>query len=134
MKLTRFAQLPDATLGRLEIAGGPTLFTIERPWQNNEPYVSCVPPGVYPLEWDTTGRIKNTVRLRDTEPRTQINIHAANRAEELHGCIAPGLNWQVNGQEASVTHSKKAMGVLLEILTPDEPVDGLLLPWELEIV
>ena len=112
--LERFAYLPEGTLGVIRWPAGPRLFTVERPWKNNEPFVSCIPEGDYPLEWDTTGRIRNVPRLRDTQPRTQINIHAANSPSELHGCIAPGMQWAVDGQEPRVIRSRRAMEILLE--------------------
>lgn len=118
MKLHRFAYLPTATLGRLEVENGPTLYTIERPWLNNQSYISCIPTNAvgYELEWDTTGRIHNVPRLRHTAPRTQINIHSANYAHQLHGCIAPGLDWKVDGHDAMVIDSRKAMSLLLEVI------------------
>jgi hypothetical protein len=114
MILTRFAYLPEGTIGVIQIPQGPRIYTIERPWQDNEPYYSCIPEGEYPLEWDTTGRIKDVPRLRGTEPRTQINIHAANHPEELHGCIAPNLRWTVEGQTPRGINSRAALALLIE--------------------
>ena len=135
VRLTRFAYLPQATLGRLEIDNGPTLYTIERPWKDNRPYLSCIPTNSagYELEWDRTGRIKDVPRLRHTNPRTQINIHAANYASELHGCIAPGLDWRVDGHVAMVLDSQEAMDLLLECTGTDWE-DGQYIGWVLSIV
>ena len=116
--LTRFAYLEDCTLGHMILPNGAHLYSIERPWFDNEPFVSCIPDGVYPLEWDATGRILNVPRLRNTEPRTQINIHAANYASQLHGCIAPGLGYDLG--KRMVTNSKKAMALLMEWINPAE--------------
>jgi len=106
--------LPEGTVGELSLPNGLTLYTIERPWLRNEPFVSCIPCGTYALEWDTTGRVKNVPRLRGTEPRTQINIHVANWARELHGCIAPGLGWQMIKKVPQVVNSTQAMELLKE--------------------
>lgn len=122
IELVRFAHLDQGTLGKLNIPGGPTLYTIERPWLNNKPFVSCIPTGVYPLEWDATGRIKYVPRLRETEPRTQINIHEANYASELHGCIAPGLGWSIEHERPMVTQSVAAMDLLKEFLVYKRPL------------
>jgi len=124
MILTRFASLPTGTIGRLEIPDGPTLYTIERPWLDNRPWISCIPLGEYPLEWDTTGRVRGVPRLRDTGPRTQINIHTANHPTELQGCIAPGLRWTVNDQAPKVTDSRAALALLLEHIAPQKYEDG----------
>jgi len=126
MILERFAYLPEGTIGVIQIPAGPRIFTIERPWQNNQPFVSCIPEGEYDLEWDTTGRIKNVPRLRDTAPRTQINIHVANTPDELHGCIAPNMQWEVNGRMPRGINSGKAMQILMEqFIEPEFDSDPL---------
>lgn len=112
MQLIRKIHTPDFTMGELHLETGLTLYTIERPWLDNQPFVSCIPDGAYQLEWDTTGRIKNVPRLRDVPGRTQINIHSANTAGQLHGCIAPGLSWEFG----RVGQSRKAMSLLLEYI------------------
>lgn len=138
MLLKRFAYLPSATLGELFLNNGASLYTIERPWLNNQSFISCIPCGTYELEWDVTGRIKNVPRLRDTMPRTQINIHVANYARELHGCIAPGLDWKfISDKEVMVLQSRAAMGLILETL--DIPMgvvssDGIPLNESIEII
>jgi len=123
--LERFAYLPEGTLGVIRWPNGPRVFTIERPWLNNEKFISCIPEGDYPLEWDLKGRIRNVPRLRNTEPRTQINIHAANHPSELHGCIAPGLQWFVDSQTPRVINSRKAMEILLEQVYPLQEKDSV---------
>ena len=113
--LERFAYLPEGTLGRFQIPNGPEIFTLERPWLHNKPFVSCIPPGTYPLEWDTTGRVKDVPRLRGVQNRTQINIHAANWVRQLQGCIALGMEWEVDGhQQPSLLSSREAMDLMAE--------------------
>ena len=119
LTLTRFAYLPEGVLGKLLIPTGPELFMLERPWRDNKSFLSCIPEGKYGIEWDTTGRIKNTFRLRDTAPRTQINIHPANIPSQLHGCIAPGMSWEINKGIPRVNRSKAAMGLLIEFFFRD---------------
>jgi len=128
MKLTRFAYFDKCTLGHLVLPTGLKLYTIERPWLNNKPFISCVPEGSYPLEWDTTGRIAQVPRLRDTAPRTQINIHSANWAHELHGCIAPGLSYSIDVGKCMVHSSNAAMVLLMEQFSNfNSNTDGLTL-------
>ena len=117
--LVRFAYLPKGTISELIIPGLQTPYTIQRPWLDNQANISCIPDGVYPLEWDLTGRITNVPRLRGTEPRTQINIHIANDPHELQGCIAPCERWVVLGQEPSGRYSTSAMDKILAIIPDD---------------
>lgn len=113
LRLERFLHLDTATIGRLSWSGGPTLYTIERPWLANKKFVSCIPTGIYELEWDSTGRIKYVPRLRDVPGRSQINIHTANWANQLHGCIAPGLSYSLKG-DPMIQQSKEAMALIME--------------------
>lgn len=65
--------------------------SIERPNLNNQPEISCIPEGRYlcsPFNSPTKGEV---FLLTPTEPRENIEIHDANWAFELEGCIAPGL-------------------------------------------
>lgn len=123
--LERYALLDNATLGRMRFPSGLELYTLERPWLNNKPFVSCIPDGLYPLEWDTTGRIRNVPRLRNTSPRTQINIHAANWAHQLHGCIAVGMAVKLDSpQGPMITQSQEAMKLLLAEINVRVQQDG----------
>ncbi len=114
--LERFAHLETATVGRLYLPNDAVIYTLERPWKGNRPFQSCIPSGYYEMEWDRTGRIKDTVRLLDVPDRTHINIHAANRSSELHGCIAPGLGWTMAEGDPILHQSRKALDLLLESL------------------
>ena len=118
--LERFFHGDAGVLGRMQFPGGLELFTVERPWVLNQRNISCIPTGDYPLEWDMTGRIQRVPRLRETGPRTQINIHKANYPHELQGCIAPGLTWGFTSQTPFVEDSGAAMDLLLEeVLGPE---------------
>lgn len=83
--------LPDCTIGRLHLPGR-WIHTLERPWAENQPGVSCIPEGRYTLVRDATGRHR-WFRIPDEEvaPRSAIEVHPANRPRELQGCIAPGM-------------------------------------------
>ncbi len=124
LMIMRSAEIGGATLGKLKVSNGLELITIERAWLNNQPFVSCIPDGHYQLEWDTTGRIRNVPRLRNVPERSQINIHAANLASELHGCIAVGMVLGGNMVEPRVERSKEAMGLLMESLGLKKYISG----------
>jgi len=95
--LERFAYAPDGTFGSIKV-GYKSWYTVERPWQNNLVYVSCIPCGVYEIKLDDfKGRYPN-YRLVNVDGRTSIEIHRANQANELQGCIALGKDlgaWKV---------------------------------------
>ena len=88
--LERFAYHPDGTLGRIQLPQC-RLFTIERPWAQNQPFVSCIPEGLYRCARITSPRFGETFEVTGVPGRSHILFHAANRASELEGCIAPGM-------------------------------------------
>ena len=93
--------------------------TVERPWANNAPYISCIPEGTY--ETDIRQFYRGgyeTWELLKVPNRTHILIHKGNVATDVQGCIAVGrrravLNgaWSVRGSgEAFAELREKAKG------------------------
>ena len=123
--LRRVSATDHATLGVLE-AGDHRAFTIERPWADNEPRISCIPPGLYELERHTSERFPDTWALSGGtvshypapgRTRCAILFHAANWASELLGCIAPGMGARVHeAEDWEVTESRNAMERLRGVL------------------
>lgn len=78
------------TNGVLEVNGKPFCFTIELPWKNNAPRLSCIPEGSYPLVKRFSVDFKQHLLVRQVPGRSFILIHPANNAlRDLQGCIAP---------------------------------------------
>ena len=78
------------TNGNLLAAGIGLCHTIELPWKENEPQVSCIPEGRYELVKRYSPKHKWHLLVKDVPKRALILIHPANDAlKELQGCIAP---------------------------------------------
>ena len=78
------------TNGRLYINGAFQCYTIELPWLNNKPQVSCIPEGEYFLEKRYAPHLGRHLLVTHVPGRELILVHAANDAlQELKGCIAP---------------------------------------------
>lgn len=93
--------------------------TIERPWLNNEHGISCIPPGTYSCKRILSPHNGDCWEVMDVTDRTNIEIHAANMASQVKGCIAVGDRiGQIDGIPA-VLNSKKTLAMLHSIL-PDE--------------
>ena len=81
---------PQGTNGTLLIDGVKLCATIELPWRNNEPRISCIPEGNYRLIKRYSPHFKAHLQIWDVPGRDEILIHPANdAAKELKGCIAP---------------------------------------------
>lgn len=76
----------EKTTGVLTLPDGKELFTLERPWLNNTPFVSCIPEGLYIARRNQTGK-HQWYELLDVPERTFIEIHTATRVNHLEGCI-----------------------------------------------
>ncbi|WHF51455.1 DUF5675 family protein [Chryseobacterium gotjawalense] len=81
---------PQGTNGVLLFNGMELCKTVELPWKNNQPRVSCIPPGNYRLRKRCSPKFKSHFEVMDVPDRKYILFHAANDAgRELRGCIAP---------------------------------------------
>lgn len=107
IEITRFALLPDRTLGKA-VYGEHVFWTIEKPWRNNEPFVSCIPEGFYRLGRRNSPRFgPNVWEVLEVPNRTHILIHVANTADDVVGCI--GFGSSVYPDLGGVGSSRKAM-------------------------
>ncbi len=78
------------TNGTLTLNEQFVCFTIELPWQENKPNISCIPEGKYELKARYSPKFKNHLQVLDVFNRNLILLHPANNAlVELQGCIAP---------------------------------------------
>ena len=107
--LTRLDGSGQGTFGRI-VGPGITLFTGELPWRENRPSISCIPEGLYRVEWTWSPRFRRLMYLvSGVVVRTGIRKHPANLMgdaalgykSQLNGCIAIGerLGW-MDGQKA----------------------------------
>lgn len=117
--LARTGQTLDGMFGALSYDGKQIAVTVERPWNNNKPGISCIPAGSYPVTRFKSPHNGDCFLLHNVEDRSEIEMHAANVAEQLRGCIAPGKTFatfpEFEGAQG-VTGSKLTMIRLLDIL------------------
>jgi hypothetical protein len=102
------------------------LHTVEQLWQNNAPYKSCIPCGTYNLEYYSSQRHGDSFILSSDEcnvgkfkgehRRFGCLIHAANFADQLQGCIAPGMSVGMIDDRLAVLKSKKSIIKMLSVL------------------
>lgn len=130
VKLQRWDYGVDGTFGLLTLPNGDCLYTCELTWNDNEPFMSCIPEGIYRcIPSAHNGR--PSWLLVDVPGRDDIMIHSANLPKQLQGCIAPGLRMGRLYGNRAVLASKDAMKQLekfflkkefeLEIIYKDKP-------------
>ena len=114
--LSRFEGNDKYTCGQLTIEHA-TWNTIERGWQDNNPGVSCVPPGEYICTLYNSPEHHETVfKLDDVTNRTYIEIHVANTPSELLGCIAIGKEFGQLNNEHAVLKSRVAFDEFMKFM------------------
>ncbi len=108
---------PHGTNGELYVNNMLLCHTIELPWRDNWPLISCIPEGTYLLIKRYSERHKNHFLVMDVPDRSLILIHPANDAKkELLGCIAPVMELTGEGKgERSQEACDKLKQVIYEV-------------------
>lgn len=122
--LIRFAYTPKGTFGWLSVDGGAPLYTVERPWMQNQSNISCIPCGTYRLKLgmfyagDGVGGKRDypAYEILDVPGRDLIKIHIANRYQQVNGCVAPGFELGVYGLDWAVLNSHLAFDHFMELM------------------
>jgi hypothetical protein len=126
LTLKRLAFLDDCTLGVLSIGNIPFCFTVERPWLNNKPNVSCIPAASYPVKWVITKTAGNRngygLGVENVDGRKLIRIHVANTADEVQGCIGVGLQRHDFTRGRGVSQSRAALSALMDMMDDKEAI------------
>ena len=113
LHLLRYETDAHATHGVLVAPGLAPIATLERPWLDDQLYVSCLRAGDYPLPIHDSPRFGRCLLLRHTAPRSHILIHAGNRVRDTEGCILVGAWRSLLKGEAAVLRSRRARDRLL---------------------
>jgi hypothetical protein len=86
----------------MEFGQFPFAVTLERPWINNEPNISCIPVGIYkcrPVFWKKHGFW--TWQVMEVKGRTDIYVHGGSTKEHTLGCILVAESFiQLNNKPA----------------------------------
>lgn len=110
--LERFCYHPEGTLGLLTV-GDEEFYTVERPWEQNLPRISCIPEGEYEMKRRKSPKFGWCWEVKDVPNRTYILFHSANFPDELQGCIAPGMALMTD--RIAVSRSRDAMKEIEEL-------------------
>lgn len=103
LRLVRVAETADATFGVLiapdlnspnPIAGEPFAVTLEPPWKDNAPNVSCIPAGLYAIKGINSPKYGYTFEVADVPGRTHILFHKGNAAAHTKGCVLVGEQFE----------------------------------------
>ena len=126
--LHRVTDTPLGTFGVMVDSDGEQVCkTAELSWRDNEPYVSCIPPGRYVCRPHKSPKHGACFSVAGVKNRTDILIHSGNWAGlkklgalgDTEGCILPGktvrkIKHSSGLVQTGVTASKPTMSALLQ--------------------
>lgn len=99
VRVERWCYSHMGVFGTLSV-GDFQCFTVERPWLDNAPNVSCIPSGFYQMKLGrynrgNEGRGYPAYEIQGVEGRSLIKLHRANVMLEVRGCLGLGqsLGW-----------------------------------------
>jgi len=117
---------PEETAGVLTLVeSGDKFYTIEKPWRNNTPFLSCIPEGNYVLVPHDTRKYPDTWAMvggtvsHGPDPafeRYACVFHSANYSDQLTGCVGPGLGMQILKESVATYRSGDAMKAIRKAL------------------
>jgi Family of unknown function (DUF5675) len=64
--------------------------TLELPWRDNHPDVSCIPGGLYVCKRIVSPHFGDVFEVQNVPGRDHVLLHKANFLTDLKGCIAVG--------------------------------------------
>lgn len=99
----------------LDDSGTHLCYTVERSYTGDHP---CIPLGSYPVVQYNSPTKGDIWMLQNTAPRTDIEIHPANWASQLLGCIAVGAIIELIEGVMGVSDSQNTFAMLKNTL-PD---------------
>jgi len=107
-QLKRVAYISDGTFGVLLDDGVPFCLTLERLWRNNECGKSCIPTGIYICKRIQSPKFGNTFEITEVVGRSHILFHKGNLADDSHGCILLGEQYEFFESKNAILASGKA--------------------------
>lgn len=112
--LKRQRQNENGTFGIMLMNDEQICVTCERPWQDNEPDVSCIPLGTYDVVKYSSPAHPNVWHVLNVPDRSDILIHNGNYPQDSAGCILVGRQYVMG----MVTNSVDTLNMLRDEL-PD---------------
>jgi len=89
--------------------------TLELPWKDNAPQVSCIPEGIYQVRTRRTDKFGLHYHVQDVPARDWILFHPGNFVSQLRGCIIPGFRLTNLNKDGipDIADSKAALNSML---------------------
>lgn len=125
--LERFSYSPTGTFGIVSVTYTDfSSFSVEQPWRNNQPFVSCIPDGDYVCKWYDSPRFGKTLAVvggsvslfpSPQHQRDFIVFHLGNWPENFEGCIGLGREYTCVSGQIGVTSTRDTVNRFLDLFS-----------------
>lgn len=111
--LQRSSYGPNGTFGKLIGENSNFLcYTLERPWDDNEPMKSCIPAGIYNCISYSSAKFPDVWQVCNVPGRSNILIHNGNTDKDTEGCILVGDHMGILDNLPAVFNSVQTLKML----------------------
>lgn len=110
LTVKRTHYLSEMTLGTIDFENRPFAQTLEKPWKDNKPFISCIPEGEYLCKRIISPKFGDTFQIMDVLNRSFVLIHFGNIPEDTEGCLIIGESFGKVKGEYGVISSRTVVG------------------------
>lgn len=121
IEIVRMRNNKNGIVGVMSINNDPECVTLEQAWNNNTPFASCIPAGLYELKRITSPTFGDTFEIQNVPGgRNHCIFHSGNTIADTRGCVLTGTYiGRLNGRLA-ILDSKKAYNKFLFAMGSDK--------------
>jgi hypothetical protein len=92
----------------------PKFLTLELPWKDNTPQISCIPKGEYQLKFIHSPKFGEVYQVTNVPNRDNILIHYGNYTSDIRGCILLGTGLMMLA-DPGISNSKVAFNSFMSL-------------------
>jgi hypothetical protein len=123
LTLLRISQSEQGTFGVLRDGAIPFAVTLEEPWRDNQPTISCIPLGRYTCKRVESPKFGGTFEVTNVPGRTHILFHKGNTTDDTHGCILVAEEFAGTNATPMIASSKRGYDELMAKLAGHDTCD-----------
>lgn len=112
----RIAHNEECTQGVLIDEMEAFALTLEPPWKDNKPNISCIPSGIYICKRINSPSFGDTFEITDVPHRSNILFHKGNISENTMGCVLIAEEFGYLNNKIAIISSKKGFNEFMEKL------------------
>jgi Family of unknown function (DUF5675) len=101
----------------------PVCVTLENPWHNNMPNISCIPVGLYLCRRIDSPHFGDSFEVADVPDRTHIIFHKGNTEIDTKGCVLLGRAYGHLSGMPAILESNKAVVDFMNSLEDESEFD-----------